>query len=42
MWPENAAYDWSSEEVVMQWTLAKYGKKMMLLVGGLCLTVDFD
>jgi hypothetical protein len=42
MWPENDAHDWSSEELVMQWTLAKCCKKMMPLVGGLCLTADFD
>jgi hypothetical protein len=40
MWPENDAHDWSSEELVMQWTLAKCGKKMMPLVGGLSLTAD--
>jgi hypothetical protein len=41
MWPENDAHDWSSEELITQWTLAKYGIKMMPLVGGLCLTTDF-
>ena len=41
-WPENDAHDWSSEELVTQQTLAKCGKKMMPLVGGLCLTADFD
>ncbi len=42
MWPENDAHDWSSDELVMQQTLAKCGKKMMPLVGGLCLTANFD
>jgi hypothetical protein len=42
MWLENDTHDWSSEELVMQQILAKCGKKMMPLVGGLCLTVDFD
>ncbi len=42
MWPENDAHDWSSEELVTQRTLAKCGKKMTPLVGGLCLTADFD
>jgi hypothetical protein len=42
MWPENDTHDWPSDEVVTQRTMAKCGKIMMPLVGGLCLTADFD
>ncbi len=42
MWPENDTHDRPSNEVVMQWTITKCAKKMMHLVGGLCLTADFD
>jgi hypothetical protein len=42
MWPENDAHDWSSQEFVTHWTLAKCDKKMMPLVGRLCLTADSD
>jgi hypothetical protein len=42
MWPENDTHHWPSDEVVTQRTMAKCGKKMMPLVGGLCLTADFD
>ncbi len=41
MWPENDTHDWSSDKVVTQRTTAKCGKKMMPIVGGLCLTADF-
>jgi hypothetical protein len=41
MWRENDAHDRSLEELVMQRTLAKCGKNMMPLVGGLCLAADF-
>jgi hypothetical protein len=34
--------DRPSDNVVTQQTIAKCGQKMMPLVGGLCLTADFD
>jgi hypothetical protein len=41
--PENDAYDWPTDKVVTQQTLVKIGKKtVMPLVGGLCLTADFN
>jgi hypothetical protein len=42
MWPENDTHDWPSDKVVTQRTMAKCGKKMMPLVRGLCLSVDFN
>ncbi len=44
VWPENDTHDWTLDNVVMQRTMAKCGKKIMLmpLVGELCLTADFD
>ena len=43
MLPENDTHDRPMDKVVMQQTMAKCGKKtMMPLVGGLCLTADFD
>ncbi len=42
MWLENDAHDWSSEELVTQGKIGKMWKKMMPLVRGLYLTVDFD
>ncbi len=40
MWPEIDVPH--RRKLVMQRTLAKCGKIMMLLIGGLCLTADFD
>ena len=42
MWPENDTYDWPSDKVVTKQTMADVAQKMMPLVGGLCLTADFD